>query len=162
MLKRVMVALALLAAAAGTARAQVKAGAEARVNTYLTGRQSLPAIAVERDGDFVVAWEETYGQDGSYTGVFAQRYDRTGARRGGEFQVNTYTTGFQEDVGHIGIAADDHGRFVVAWAGADYEGQGWNVFARRFDEKGIGVGSDFQVNSSTTGSNGGSGQVSSM
>ena len=32
----------------------------------------MPAIAAEADGDFVVAWNSL---DGSYAGIFAQRFD---------------------------------------------------------------------------------------
>lgn len=44
------------------------------VNTYTTGFQDDPAIAVNADGSFVVAWESA-GQDGSGDGVFAQRHE---------------------------------------------------------------------------------------
>jgi cysteine-rich repeat protein len=51
----------------------VPAGTEFRVNAYTTGEQSGQAIAVERDGDFVVTWNST-GPDGSGTGVVARRF----------------------------------------------------------------------------------------
>ena len=54
----------------------------------------MPALAVEPDGDFVVAWQ-SYLQDGSYYGIFGQRYARDGSPRGAEFRVNTFTTGYQ-------------------------------------------------------------------
>ena len=44
-------------------------------------------------------------------GVFGQRYDRSGAAAGGEFQVNTVAQGDQT-AGGVAMAAD--GRFVVA------------------------------------------------
>ena len=54
----------------------------------------IRSYAMDAAGDFVVAWEDT-SLDGSDWGVFAQRYDATGAARGAEFQVNAYTTGSQ-------------------------------------------------------------------
>lgn len=48
------------------------AGEEFRVNTYTTGWQSFPAIAGFPGGGFVVAWQSE-GQDGSGSGIFAQR-----------------------------------------------------------------------------------------
>ncbi|MDH3597986.1 MAG: hypothetical protein OEM93_24380, partial [Rhodospirillales bacterium] len=70
--------------AAGTAQ-----GGEFRVNATTAGDQRYPAVAMDADGDFVVAWQ---GSDGNADGVHAQRYDAAGVAQGGEFQVNTYTT----------------------------------------------------------------------
>ena len=46
---------------------------EFQVNTYTTSFQSAPSVAADADGDFVVAWQ-SYGQDDSNFGVFAQRF----------------------------------------------------------------------------------------
>jgi hypothetical protein len=48
-------------------------GPEFRVNTHTTGNQSVPSVAADAAGNFVIAWT-SYGQDGSANGVFAQRY----------------------------------------------------------------------------------------
>ena len=45
-------------------------------------------------GDFVVTWE-SYGEDSSDFGVYAQAYSSSGAALGSEFRVNTYTGGAQ-------------------------------------------------------------------
>src|SRR5687767_537339 len=70
------------------------AGGEFPVNTFTTSDQSSSAIAADADGDFVVVWQ-SYAQDGSNFGIYAQRYDAAGAARGAEFRVNTFTTGSQ-------------------------------------------------------------------
>ena len=46
---------------------------EFQVNSYTANQQYRPAVALEPSGDFVVAWE-SFGQDGSEGGVFAQRF----------------------------------------------------------------------------------------
>ena len=69
-------------------------GPEFRVNTYTTGPQTLPAVCVADAGTFVVTWNSRF-QDGSYWGVYAQRYASTGAPLGAEFRVNTFTTLYQ-------------------------------------------------------------------
>jgi hypothetical protein len=150
-----VVAFALLVATAGTARAQVKAGGELLVNSYTPDTQYFASAALNEAGDFVVVWVSYPGQDGDSTGVFGQRFDRTGARRGAEFQVNTFTTGYQANVGRIGLGEDARGRFVVAWAGAEQDGSGMGVFARRYDTNGTPFGPEFQVNTYTTGDQGG-------
>src|SRR4030095_9072357 len=72
----------------------VKLGADFRVNTYTTGIQRWPRVAVRHDGQFVVVWQSN-GQDGNGYGVFGQRFRANGAPLGPEFQVNTFTTGAQ-------------------------------------------------------------------
>ena len=67
---------------------------EFRVNTYTTDNQVDASVAMDAAGDFVVAWQ-SYGQDGSGYGIYAQRYNAAGVAQGSEFQVNTYTTGNQ-------------------------------------------------------------------
>ncbi len=50
---------------------------EFQVNTYTLHSQMHPAVAMAPDGRFVVVWM-SYGQDGSYDGVYAQRFDAQG------------------------------------------------------------------------------------
>ena len=69
--------------------AGVPQGGEFRVNTTTAGDQDVAAVAMDADGDFVVAWQSD-GQDGSGCGVYAQRYSAAGVAQGGEFRVNTY------------------------------------------------------------------------
>src|SRR5512142_2155515 len=102
-----VVLLAVLAVA--SASAQVPAGGVFQVNTYTTGNQAAYAVAASAGGNFVVVWRSE--QDGG--GLFGQVFDASGARRGSEFQVDTYTT----YSGQFGtrVAADEAGRFVVVW-----------------------------------------------
>jgi hypothetical protein len=148
---RGVLVVALVASLAGQAWAQVGAGGEFQVNTYTTGSQWFPLIAVERDADFTIAW---LGQDGSLYGVIGQRFDASGARRGGEFQVNTYTTGAQGTLGGPDVSVDRTGGFVVVWPSAGQDGSGNGAFGQRHDSTGARAGSEFQVNTYTTGNQG--------
>ena len=121
-------------------------GAEFRVNTFATGDQHDPDIASNGSGDFVVVW--TSPQDGSGDGVFAQRFASSGAPVGPEFQVNTFTTGTQYQPA---VAADLSGNFVVVWSSLGQEGAGAEVFGQRFSSSGVRLGSEFRVNTFTTG-----------
>jgi hypothetical protein len=112
-------------------------GSEFQVNTYTTGHQTRPAAAADGSGNFVVVWDSSI-QDSLEPGVFGQRYDSAGLPLGGEFQVNTYTTGSQVAPA---VAANAMGSFVVAWT--DYAG----VAARRYDGAGVPLGAEFPVNS---------------
>lgn len=88
---------------------------------------SLPAIACDGAANFVVAWESG-AQDGDATGVFARGFDASGAALGGEFQVNTYTTGNQR---FASVSSNASGEVVVSWASADQDGDDDGVFAQR-------------------------------
>jgi hypothetical protein len=103
-------------------------GAEFRVNTFTTGLQYAPAAAADHDGNFAVVWT-SQAQDGSGYGVFGQRYDRTGAPRGSEFQVNEHTTFFQF---HPHVAMDPRGDFVVVWQGNSTIADNFDAFGQRF------------------------------
>ena len=148
---RIALAAATLAAGAGftaPALAKVPAGGEFRVNTFTTGSQLTPAIALDADGDFVVVWQSTGQDPGGSTGVYAQRYNAAGVPQGGEFRVNTYTTGHQ---GGPDIAMDADGDFVITWRGFGQPGDSYDIYAQRYSAAGVAQGSEFLVNTYTTG-----------
>lgn len=122
-----------------------KSGSEFRVNSYTTGMQMSPQVAQNSGGTFVVAWQSV--QDGSGSGVFAQRYNSSGTKVGGEFQVNTYTLG--EQVAPM-IAIDGTGRFVVVWESVGQDGSLSGVYGQRYNADGTPHGVEFRVNSYTT------------
>ena len=127
----------------------VPVGMEFRLNTFTTGAQGWPSVAMDHDGDFVVAWM-SFGQDGDGYGIFARRYNAAGAPLGTEFQVNTYTTSFQL---HPAVAMDADGDFVVAWSSYAQGGAyPWStdVYAQRYDAAGAPQGDEFRVNTYTT------------
>ncbi len=135
-------------------------GDEFQVNTYTSIYQWNPSVAMEADGDFVVIWT-SYGSSGTDSdrwSVQGQRYASDGSPRGGEFQVNTYTTNYQGEYSRPNVAMDSSGDFVVVWqsgksnasgsSGTDLDG--WSVQGRRYASDGSAVGSEFQVNTYTT------------
>ena len=128
-------------------------GPEFDVNTYTAGDQLLPSVALDGLGEFVVVWQSE-GQDGQYGGVFGQRFNSSGAPTGGEFFVNTYTTG---DERSPAVAKDSSGNFVVIWEdGAGpaglccfRDGEGSAIYGQRFSNVGVLQGAEFLVNSYT-------------
>ena len=97
-------------------------------------QQSAPAVAMDADGDFVVAWQSE-DQDGDKWGIYAQRYDAGGVAQGGEFRVNTIT--FKEQLAPA-VAMDADGDFVVAWQSRDldYPDDRYGIYMQRFDAAG--------------------------
>jgi hypothetical protein len=124
---------------------------ELRVNSFTDGNQFLPALGVDAEGDFVVAWA-SFGQDGDGYGVFARRFTSSGVAQASEFQVNSYTASSQFlPTADMGASA----AFVIVWASALQDGSQSGIFGRRFDAAGAAVGDEFQVNSYSTGTQSG-------
>jgi hypothetical protein len=109
-------------------------GGEFQVNAYTSDNQFEPAVGVDADGDFVVAWQ-SYGQDGSYFGVFGRRFSSAGTPLAAEFQVNSYTGAYQYETA-VAMASD--GGFLVAWKGNEGDLSG-NVFLRLYDANGAAL-----------------------
>lgn len=128
--------------------AGIAQGSEFRVNAQTSLAQESPTIAMDAAGDFVIAWQSV-GQDGSGEGIFAQRYSASGAAQGSEFQVNAYTTMNQQSPA---AAMDAAGDFVIVWQSAGQDGDGYGVYAERYSAAGSTAGSEFRVNTLTTGS----------
>ncbi len=142
---RTVIAVASLLLPLGAAAQIVPVGAEFQVNSYTTGSQLNAAVAAGADGAFVVVWGSS-GQYGGTGDVFGQRYDNAGQVVGTEFQVNSYTTGYQ--IGPA-VAAGADGAFVVVWNSSGQDGSTLGVFGQRYNSAGQVVGTEFQVNSYT-------------
>ncbi len=129
------------------------AGGEFQVNSYITGDQRYPSVAVSPNGDFVVVWQSagSAGNDASGDSIQGQRYASDGSPVGGEFQVNTFTTGNQR---YARADFNVSGSFVVAWESGRYgtgpDGDGSSVQAQLFGPDGTAIGDEFQVNTFTT------------
>jgi hypothetical protein len=128
-------------------------GAEFTVNSYTSGNQSSITVSAASSGEFVVVWTspESTGPD-TDASIQGQRFSSNGSPLGLEFQLNSYTTGNQV------FPRIDHapnGEFVVVWGSAGSPGDDnyeFSVVGRRFEANGAPIGSDFQVNSGTFGS----------
>jgi CSLREA domain-containing protein len=113
-------------------------------------------MAADKDGAFVVAWP---GLDPNEGGVMARRFDTGTSPLGTEFLVNSYTTGDQGGASNgtpSAIALDVHsdGDFIVVWSGQGAGDPDAGVFAQRFTDTGAPDGTEFRVNSYTTGGQG--------
>jgi hypothetical protein len=127
---------------AGTALAT-----EFQVNLHTVNLQDRASLAMDADGDFVIAWEST-GQDGDNSGAFARRFTSAGDPLTAELQVNTYTTNIQN---RPRVGADLDGDFVVTWGSLGQDGSVGGSFGRRFSSAGTPLAVEFQINTYTTG-----------
>jgi hypothetical protein len=128
-----------------------KVGSEFQVTGLADNRD--PSVAVASTGAFVVAWESQKSPVHGSTphrayNIYAQRYDDNGNPVGGAFLVNTDTT---DDQSSPSVAIAPGGGFIIAWQSNGEDGSGYGIFAQRYDSSGNPVGSEFQVNTYTTG-----------
>ncbi len=137
-----------------------KIGSEFQVNTYTASNQWLPSAAGLSNGNFVVTWDSA-GQNGSSRGVYGQLYDGSGTKIGNEFQVNTYTAGFQVSPSAAGIS---NGNFVVTWDSDGQDGDGSGVYGQIFNSNVLvptGSTSSTTTAAGTTGTTGPGGTTAS-
>ncbi len=120
-------------------------GGEFQVNTTEFGAQYQSDVAFDGDGKAIVVWT-SFLQDGSGGGVFGQRLDASGSKLGPEFNVTTFTSGFQGRARVAVAPADD---FAVIWQSDAQDGSGVGVFAQHFDAEGKRDGRELPVNNFT-------------
>ena len=118
---------------------------EFKVNTYTDNSQYGSSVAALPDGGWIISWQ-SYGQDGSYDGIYAQRYAADGLSVGEEFQVNTYTNSNQSIPS---VAALLDGGWIISWQSDDQDGDNRGIYAQRYAADGSSVGDEFQVNTYT-------------
>ena len=117
------------------------------VNDSINGHQGMPAVAVDSSGSFVIAWQDD-ADDGDGNGVFAQRFDNTGAALGNNFQVNTTNAGNQQAPQ---IAKSLNGKFLISWSSFGQDSDDYGVYSRIYDSAGTAITGEISVNSETTG-----------
>jgi S-layer family protein len=120
-------------------------GGELQVNTYATGQQEEPTVAIDDEGRFVVAWV-SWGQDGSGTGVFAQRFDAAGAPIGSEFRVNSITGSYQF---RPTAASSPEGSVLIAWEHQTLSNLTGGIYGQRYDASGTPAGGQFRISTTT-------------
>jgi hypothetical protein len=131
-------------------------GAQFQVNTFTPSTQSLPDVAMNAEGDFVVVWQSfgaPLGGDGALEGVRARGFDADGVETFAEIQVNDRTSGAQTRPSVAWVADDE---LVVVWdtsatLAPDGDGSASSIQARRFDASGAPLASQFLVNVTTSG-----------
>jgi hypothetical protein len=118
-------------------------GSEIQINTITSGqgKQAQPHVAMDAEGDFVVAWLSINTSGGLYN-VEAARYNASGVVQNSEFQVNPVNVHGQTDPA---VAMDTAGDFVITWS-SNQGGVSYNIYAQRYNSSGATVGSEFQVN----------------
>ncbi|KAJ3442002.1 hypothetical protein M0812_14024 [Anaeramoeba flamelloides] len=146
-----------------------KIGNEFQVNNYTSYDQTEPLITSigrgssmgntkkicsENKEKFVISWQ-SYGQDGSYYGVYAQVFNSTDhSKIGLELRVNNYTTNNQDHPAISPIYGKDYAddKFVIAWQSDTQDSSDEGIFAQVFNSTDSSkIGPEFQVNTYSEG-----------
>ncbi|UCE05435.1 MAG: T9SS type A sorting domain-containing protein, partial [bacterium] len=114
----------------------VKQGNAQKVNDMATGEtQNAPAIAMNDNGNFVIAWEDRRHDNFD---IYFQRYNSMALAQGNNQRAN-------DDAGSTdqyrpSIAMDGSGNFVIAWE--DYRHDNSDVYFQRYDSMGVAQGNN--------------------
>jgi hypothetical protein len=115
--------------------------ADRSVHADAKGTRLAPAIAMDADARFVVAWEDDSDLNGSFQ-IHARGFLADGSERFPRRTVNSVADGQQR---RPAIGASATGAFVVAWED-DPKGDGhYRVLARGFDPQGTATIPDFPL-----------------
>lgn len=116
-------------------------GNEFQVNSITDHFQLNPSVAATKDGKFIITWiSYRLSQGGN---IAARSFDSSGNPLGPEFQVNTFSDGYQ---GEPDIAVDGQGNFIIIWQSWEQDGDGFGIFGRRYTADNNPDGIEFQVN----------------
>ncbi|MFK7855487.1 MAG: DUF4347 domain-containing protein, partial [Granulosicoccus sp.] len=130
--------------------AGVAQGVNTIVNSTTASDQTHPDVAVADDGSYVVTWMSV-NQDGSGSGIYAQRFNASGIAQGSEFRINQFTV---YDQAYATVDSDVAGNFVVSWMTGAQDGSGNGIYARLYNAAGIAQTNEFLVNTTTAGEQG--------
>lgn len=95
---------------------------EVHLNSYTSGAQVEPAVAMADDGSFVVVWRSVSSyhspdnRDDAEGGLFSRCFTANGEGGGTEIHINSYTTGRQANAS---VTTDGDGSFLVSWTNQD-------------------------------------------
>ncbi|HVR09871.1 MAG TPA: hypothetical protein VMW75_17640 [Thermoanaerobaculia bacterium] len=89
-------------------------GSQTKVDTVSGAVGSTPALALDPDGSFLIAWSSQKGNDTFNTSIYGRVFGPSGAPLAAPFAVSANTTGPQ---GRPTAANDRQGSYLVAWQG---------------------------------------------
>ncbi|MFG5384515.1 hypothetical protein, partial [Yoonia sp. R2-816] len=127
----------------------IRLEAEQRVSDNL-GTDTISAFARSTalvNGGYVVTWTSSQADAAGYE-VHGRVFSESGTPIGEELVINATSSGDQWLSSAAGL---NDGSFVVVWLSTDQDGSGEGIFGQRFDESGVPVGDEFQLNTETDG-----------
>jgi hypothetical protein len=114
----------------------VAQGGNLLVNQTTTGDQTLPAVAMESNGSFAIAW---MSNQGSETNIYARIFSAGGAALTNELNISNVTSGLE--AGAPAIAMDASGNFVVAYDVQGGAATNQGIYTQSFSANGAAIDS---------------------
>jgi len=115
------------------------AGEAVQITEDLNSRWYGPSVAVDRSGEFAIAWAiGPFPYD-----IVTQHFNADGVAVTEPYMVNTCLEGNQ---GHPRIAGNGQGEYIIVWDSQGQDGSCCGVFGQRCGQAGDVVGAEFQVN----------------
>ena len=111
-------------------------GAEIRISSGVSGN---PVITADASGNFLVSWEAA---DRDSQGVYARLFDKNASPRGGEFLVNSTTTGLQR---RPAVTSVKSGGWLVVWQGQGATAKDAHIYGQFLGGGGSFIGPEFRV-----------------
>lgn len=125
---------------------RIPVGDQFMAGATLGFENSSPAVAINTDGTFTIAFE-TFEEDTSGFGIFTQRFNADGTPvDGSRVQVNSTAL---DDQSAPAIATDGLGNVLIVWQSRDTDGFG--IFGQWYDPTGTKNGDEFLVNTGVIG-----------
>ncbi len=113
-----------------------------KVNTNKGNDKGFPSISKSENGNFVITWQ-SFEQDGSQNGIYAQEFLPSGIKSGSEIRINQLTNGSQS---YPDIILLDNGNHVVTWQSSNkYAYDGDSIYATILSPN-LELLSEFMVN----------------
>ncbi|MEM1177638.1 MAG: hypothetical protein AAGM22_04795 [Acidobacteriota bacterium] len=126
-------------------------GGQFQINVETAGAQGAESVAMAPDGRFVITWGSGPSvQDSDSYSVHGRRFDASGSPQGGQFLVNSVTTGSQA---FSSVAIAPSGIFTVVWTHEEdptAQPQTSVIRSRQFRANGTATGPEIEISSQTT------------
>jgi hypothetical protein len=124
-------------------------GSEEQVNETTDNEQVNPSVAMNPDGSWVVVWETYAHPGGNSYDIIAQCYSKAGQKIGGEVVVNKTLDKAQRQPTVTYVNSPP--RYIVNWESFEQDGSSWGIFGQMLNTSCAKLGSEFDVNSHTSG-----------
>jgi len=116
---------------------------EFQVNSFITGNQTEPAVAIDVAGSFVVTWRGPGIDDPNRDDIFARWFDPNGFPVADELQINDNTFGRQLCPR---VAMNQSGDCIIVWETVGFpEGGDRTICGRLFDGNSMEFGDEFVI-----------------
>ncbi len=122
--------------------------AATRANAITTDLQESPAIGMNKDGTFVIAWEHNWNSDAGGSSFKPQLRGRLFNAQG-QPQGSELTLATADDYTGYSVGVDGAGNFVVGWSSLDVGGFQYDIHAQRWSSAGVTQGSQIDLTPST-------------